>query len=1176
MSLSRWFCALCSCILVFMVAMVRAELTYGQSEVNGTITGTVTDSSESVVVGARITLINVAKGTTQESVTNDVGLYVITDLQPGIYNVSVKKDGFKECVGAGVVLQSAENHRFSCKLQLGSPSISITVDASVLQVESDEAHISREIDAKQIEDLPSNGRMFVNLIALQPGVAGISFDSMTAMNTFATQGLTVNGAPNDSNNILVDGVSSTRTRGNNALIAPPSQDAIDEVKIVSGGYLPEYSRGAGGQIIVRIKSGTDQYHGSLYEYNRNTVYDAKNFFATDRASITFNDFGGTVGGPVIPGHKKLFFFYSQEFVKWPGNTLWRATVPSALARTGNFSEYCAAGSGFSCPTVPSYLAGQTDPNTGQALVAGQLFPNDTIAKSFWSPNGAAFMNIMAAPSSGGISNNYNENIPNPQSNYQENLKIDYQIDARNHLSGSLRFYHNDTIYDWFAGSSQLFVYNDHLPARALSINFSTTITPTLINDFTFGYGQDINESDLENGQQMGLNRSSLGINFPYIYGDASKAVPGKAPTISVAGFDAVGLLSASFPSYSTGKIFQFQDIITKVVNHHILKFGAWIERDGQNDNAQVPFASQNANGFFSFNGNGGQNPSTTGFALADMLLGNFDSYTEVGYPAYTPWVAWQEGFFAQDTWKVKPNLTVQGGLRWDFYPPYHSSWCNFATFDPLFYSTAAGVQQEVATSGAAAGNVVGGNPYNGMAVPCRALPTSGYGQFGVFGEQYNASTRDTINQQLAQYGMLRGLPPGILPNQYGNFEPRLGFSWDPFGKGTTVVRGSGGIFYNHMTLSDQIYPGGNVPFQAVGELLGGVVDCPGSALSATRQCLGSASTSSLGTPPTPAYAMDTSGPIPAVYQWTMGLQHLLPDDMLLDVGYVGTRAHHLATLQNLNEMEPGTVQANPNVPIAALVPYAGFSTITAQVNEGNSSYDALQVSLQKRLKQGLMFSLAYTFANAFDTATSTEGSVDDFVVNHYNLAYSKGPSDYLNHHTLLFNYIYEPPVFRNRNDFVGRVLGGWQFGGVVTFLSGTPFSVTDGGQDISGLGFDSGERLNLVSGCNPNSGPKTGQEWFNTACFALPTPGTLGDAGRNDVWGPHTINFDFALFKNGSIWGEKLKYQFKAEAFNVFNHASFGTLNGTPIDTTFTDSTFGQVLTANDPRLMQLGLRIIF
>jgi hypothetical protein len=380
-----------------------------------------------------------------------------------------------------------------------------------------------------------------------------------------------------------------------------------------------------------------------------------------------------------------------------------------------------------------------------------------------------------------------------------------------------------------------------------------------------------------------------------------------------------------------------------------------------------------------------------------------------------------------------------------------------------------------------------------------------------------------------------------------------------------------------MTLSDQTLMGANVPFQTAAQVLGGVVDCPGAPLSATRQCLGSSGTNNLVNAPIPISGQDLKAPIPAVYQWTLGVQHMLPDDMLLDVGYVGTRARHLALIANLNEMLPGTVQANPGLPVSAIVPFPGFNQIKEQLNAGNSYYDALQVSLQKRMKNGLMFSLAYTYANAFDDGSQLQSLITD----HYNLAYNKGPSDWLRHHTLLINYIYDLPFLRHRNDFAARVLGGWEVGGVFTIESGTPYTVTDGGKDISGMGFDwnntnSGERLNLVPGCNLNSGPRSVAQWFNTACFVLPAPGTLGNAPRNNVWGPHVVNWDFSLFKNGNIIGEKLRYQFRAEAFNVLNHASFGNTNAQPVDTTFTDGNFGQLTTANDPRQLSLGLRIIF
>jgi len=1160
-------------VLTLTLSFACAKVARSQSEVNASVSGTVADSTGAVVTAASITVTNLATGVKQaSSVTNEVGFYVIPNLQPGTYNVSIKKDGFRECVGSGLLLQSADSRNFSCTLQAGSISEQVTVEAGALQVETEQSQLSRDMDSKQVEDLPSNGRNFANLLALQPGVAGISFDSMNALNTFATQGLSVNGSTDYSNNIMVDGISAQRTRANAAQVAPPSMDSIGELKIVSAGYMPEYSRGGGAQVIVTLKSGTDHYHGSLYEYNRNTAYNAKNFFATEPTPINLNDFGGTLGGPLIPHHNKLFFFYSQEIVKWPGSTFYQTEVPSILAREGNFSEDCAPGSGSSCPIVPTYLAGRTDPNTGQTLVSGQPFPNDTIAQAFWSANGAGFMATMATPTASGVGLNYSKNLRSPSDNSAESLKIDYNISPKNHLAVSLRFYRNTAANSWWSGSSQIInVRNDPSPSRGISFNLSTTFSPTLINDLTVGHAGDVSRVDLTNGLQEGLNRTSLGVNYPYIFGPGSKDIPGKLPTINVCCVDSVGSFTSSFPSNSAGQVYQYQDVLTKLSGRHILKMGVWIEHDGENDNDQLQFAAQNLNGTFNFNADPGQNPATTGAPVADMLLGNYDSYSELGYRNYTPWVAWQEGVFAQDSWKVTPHLTIQGGLRWDYFPPYHSRWCNFAMFNPFSYSRAPGIAQEIATNGPDAGNVIGGNPYNGISMPCSELPVSGEGHFGVFGQGYNASTRDAINQQLIDAGILHGGNSTLLQSHFRNFQPRVGFSWDPFGKATTVLRGSAGIFYSHLTLNDATLMGSNAPFQTAATVLGGVVDCPGGNLSATRQCLGSSGTNGIVNAPIPITGQDPNNPTPVLYQWTLGAQHMLPDDMLLDVTYVGTRGRHLALLANLNEMRPGTVQANPGVPLAALNPYPGFSAITEQINAGNSYYDSLQVSLQKHMRHGLLFSLAYTYANSFDDGSGLYSSV----VDHYDLAYNKGPSDWLRHHTLIINSIYELPFFLHRNDFAGRVLGGWQVGGVATIESGLPYTIHDSGRDISGMGFDQGERVDIVPGCDPNSGPKTLAKWFNTACFVMPAPGTLGNAGRNDVWGPDVINFDFSLFKNGNISGERLKYQFKAEAFNVFNHPSFGYMNG-PFSTGVLSGQFGRVQNVGDPRQLQLGLRVIF
>jgi Carboxypeptidase regulatory-like domain len=1153
---------------VLGLMVISAGLSFSQTQTTGTISGTITDATGAVIPGAKITLTNKGTGLSQTTTTNSAGYYVFPNLQAGTYDVSIEKEGFQRCVNTGVRLDPAGSVPLGCSMQVGEVTQTVEVQAQALTVQTEESKVSRVINDTQIKEMPVNGRNFPTLLALQPGVVqAFAFNSFQSMNLFATQDTHVNGLRGDSNNLQIEGSPSTRTRANGAMVAPPSIDAIGEINIVTTGYMPEYSRGAGGQLLIQMKSGTTEYHGGVYEFLRNDALDARNFFSPTVSKLKFNNFGYNFGGPVIPHKNKLFFYWSQEWSRIRTTATTTATVATALARQGDFSEYCAAG--LPCPTVPAYLNGV------DGLVAGQRFPNDQIPRGLWSPNGAAFVQAMAMPTHAGLGTNFRQEIGSPSNDRKETIKVDYNMEGiKSHLAVALRHYTQDALPSWgTSGSSQLLQISPVFPERGATVDFTTNFSPTLLNDFAFTATEDIVHVNLNIGR--GLDRSSLGMNFPYVFGNSSKDIAGKIPTVNVTGFDPISGLP--YPSSSIGKVFVFQDILTKIHGNHIFKAGVWIEQDGENDTDQVRVTpgsasgiGNNLNGTFTFDGS--NTATTTGSPLADAFLGNYGSYSELGFRNYTPWVATQKGFFIQDSWKATSRLTIQGGLRWDYFPPYHSRWCNFATFNPLNYSTLPGIQQTVDP---VTGFVTGGNRYNGISVPCQELPREAIGHFAVFGQQLTDSNYDAINKQLRDFGLQKGLTPEIFQKHYNNWQPRLGFAWDPFGKGNTSIRAGAGIFYNHFTLSDVTLMGGNSPFQLAAQVIGGKADCPGGQLDAQRNCLSGAGAS--GVPlPIPVTGGDLVSKIPAVYQWNFTVQHMLPQDTLVEVGYVATRGRHLVLNSDLNQLKVGTkfLPENQGVQPAALVPYRGLGGLTVGLNDANSRYDALQVSVQRRLNKGLQFGIAYTFSNSFDYGSDLYANAR----NTYDIKYNFGPSDWNRRHNLVINYVYELPFFKGQRNLASAVLGGWQLSGVAAIASGYPYTITNATGDEAGVQSDFGQYANRIAGCNANSGPRTLEKWFDTSCFVEAPQGTFGNSGRGSVWGPGVRNWDFALFKNGLIT-EKLRYQFRAEFFNVLNHPSFGTsTQGNPgnVGATLGSGDFGKIINAGDPRLIQFGLKLNF
>ena len=1164
---------------------------FSQTQVLGTISGTVSDKSGAVIPDANVTATN--KGTSQavNATTNDAGYFVFSNLPAGTYDVAAEKAGFQRCLRTGVILDPAGRVEASCTMDVGQVTQTVEVQAQALAVQTEESKVSRVLNSTQITEIPTNGRNFASLLGIQPGVIqAFSFNSFGAMSLFQTQCTSVNGLRGDANNIQVEGSPSTRTRANGAIVAGPALDAIGEINIVTTGYMPEYSRGAGGQVLLQMKSGTQEYHGDAYEFLRNTSLDARNFFSPDVTNLKYNNFGYTFGGPIIPHRNKLFFFWSQEWSRIRTSSVETATVPTDLARTGNFSEYCAAGSKLPCPTVPAYLNGV------DGLVAGQHFPNNTIPQSLFSPNGTAMVQLYGAPTTSGIGTNWVQNVPSPANESRYSIKVDYQIDKiKSHLAVALRHYYQETLPSWGtagAGTDALLQIFPTFPERGGTFDLNTSFSPTLLNDFTFTATEDIVHVNLGPGEGSiggitgggpGLDRTALGIDFPYIFGPNStnpansKDIAGKIPTVNITGFASPSGLP--YPSGSVGHVFTVQDVLTKVRGKHMIKGGVWLEWDGENDHDQVrvtPGSSSgignNLNGTFTFDGS--NKATTTGAPLADAILGNFGVYSELGFRNQTQWRAKQVGLFVQDNWKVTPRLTIQGGLRWDFFPPYHANWCNFSTFNPANFSTQPGTVGVVNPTTGLVSGVNGGpyNPYNGMSVPCQQLPNSAIGHFAVFGQELTAANIGAINQDLHNYGLQTGLSPSIFPSYYDLFQPRLGFAWDPWGKGTTSIRGGAGIFYNHFTLSDVTLMGGNTPFQLASEVVTGRADCPGYVLTASNGCGAAPSSGFSGLPlPIPITGQSLKSQVPGVYQWNFSVQHQLPQDTLIEVAYVGTRGRHMVVNSDLNQLQEGTLNLpqNAGVQPAALFPYPGLGGLTTAQMQTNSKYDALQVSVQRRLSKGLQYGVAYTYSNTFDYGSDLYANA----INTYNLAYNFGPANFARRNNLIINYVYQLPFFKGQSGATAQILGGWQLSGVIALTSGVPYSILNSTGDVAGVQSDFGQVGNRLQGCNVDNAPRNVAEYFNTSCFVNANPGTFGDAGRNSVWGPGNRNWDFALFKNGKIT-ERFNYQFRAEFFNFLNHPSFGCTSC--ISNTIGAGNFGQITGANDPREIQFGLKLLF
>jgi hypothetical protein len=538
-----------------------------------------------------------------------------------------------------------------------------------------------------------------------------------------------------------------------------------------------------------------------------------------------------------------------------------------------------------------------------------------------------------------------------------------------------------------------------------------------------------------------------------------------------------------------------------------------------------------------------------------MAMGLYSNYAELGERALTKWRSLATDIFVQDSWKPSSKLTIEGGFRWGFWPPWHSTTNNIANFDPRFYDPARAAIIDPTT-----GRLIGGDRYNGIVLP---------------GDGFEGEGNDlVVAQDPRVQALFRGEPRGFSDMHYNAIQPRLGTTYAVNEK--TIVRASVGMFHNRVTLNDSSFLGGNPPFQPMVTVANGDVDQPGGPTGGATDL------------PFGMTGQDVVFKHPTSYMWSVGVQREMPFGFVLDVTYVGRVGLYLQRERNINQLQPGTVQANPDVNIAALRPYKGYGALRLTENAGRSEYNGLQISADRRYQNGLKVGFAYTLGKSEDNGSHLR----NVVWNTYDDTGFWGPSNFDRRHVLNIYYIYDLPFWREQNTLMKNLLGGWQVSGATFFRTGTPFSVLRT-NDIAGVGDGGfGQPYDLVgdpdAGANKElSNGTDGNYWFNPAAFAAPAPGRFGNAGRNLLYNPGEQQWDIALFKNFTLGGTR-RVQFRAEFFNFPNHPNLGgapgNTRGTQTgalagDTGFSDpsnANFGRVTQKNGQRDIQLSLRFQF
>ena len=785
-------------LLTLAVPLLTTSHAAAQSD-NSSLSGGVTDASGALVPNAKVTVTNNATKAERVVTTNESGNFNLPDVVSGDYTVRVEQSGFQSVTLTNVHVDPSIGRRIDVSLKVGDTNSSVTVEANANAVQTESAVVGQLVTQEQVKSIQLNGRNPLYLSQLEPGV--VRNASMAAFAFSLDNGVNIGGARSQESLITIDGAPAVRTRSNGTSVGVADVDATSQVQILTNSYQAEYGRSSGGQIRIVPKSGTSTFHGSLFEYFRNTVLNANtwqrklpsNTLAVRSKSpgFRYNQYGWNLNGPVyIPGHfnkdkNKLFFLLGQEYIKYNNDDTVFRRVPTNLMRQGNFGELLA----------PNIFYGGVNqivsPTTGVAY-AGNVIPASDL-----SANGLALLNAYPAPNAvGAATYNWVDAATEMQTQRKDSIVVDFiPFDAHHIRFSLLNFnYHDYTPhYGNFNRNPRIF----DRPNQVAVLHYAWTVSPTLVNEFVAAASADHVTIGIDTSSGL-YNRANYGINYPYLFAASTKTIPNKIPTISLPNFDLLD--GGPYPSHSGGIVYNAADSLTKVLGNHTIKFGANFEYSGENNFDQItvsntPGSTNNQNGKFTFT-DARAGGTTTKIGVANAAEGLFDTYGEIGQRSYTLYRSTMYEGFAQDQWRATPKLVIEAGLRYSIYNPYYAVWGNQSVFSPTNYNPANAVTVNPSTD-----VVTGGDQYNGVVIPGGSFPSSA-----------NGHVDPTI---LANYSRLfRGYGNAYSPTVKSDIQPRFGFTYQVHPKrGSSVA--AGGRYVQRLGITDNVFTGGNAPFQPI-------------------------------------------------------------------------------------------------------------------------------------------------------------------------------------------------------------------------------------------------------------------------------------------------------------------------------------------------------------------------